>query len=72
MSEVTAHPHNLSRETFVSIDGITQPAPAPRFSRTVSKIGSPAGSVRQDLQQVLKEWGASVETIAKLPKEYQQ
>ena len=72
MSEVTAHPHNLSRETLVSIDGITQPAPAPRFSRTVSKISSPAGSVRPDVKQVLEEWGASEETLTKLSKENQQ
>lgn len=72
MSEVTTHPHNVTRETFVSIDGITQPAPAPRFSRTISKIGSPAGPVRSDPQQVLKDWGASPETLAKLPKEYQK
>ncbi len=72
MSEVTTHPHNVSRETFVNIDGITQPAPAPRFSRTISEIGSPAGPIRSDLQQILKDWGASTETLAKLPKEYQQ
>jgi crotonobetainyl-CoA:carnitine CoA-transferase CaiB-like acyl-CoA transferase len=34
MSEAPAHPHLRSRQTFVSIDGIVQPAPAPRFSRT--------------------------------------
>jgi len=71
MSEVTYHPHNVSRETFVSVDGITQPAPAPRFSRTESKIGSPAGPARDDLQRVLKDWGASAETLAKLPKDTQ-
>lgn len=72
MSEVTSHPHNVARKTFVSIDGITQPAPAPRFSRTVSEISSPAGPARPDLHQVLKEWGASAETLEKIPKEYQQ
>jgi alpha-methylacyl-CoA racemase len=72
MSEVASNPHNAARETFVNIDGITQPAPAPRFSRTVSNISSPAGPARNDLQQVLKDWGASYETLAKLPKEYQQ
>lgn len=69
MSEVTTHPHNMARNTFVSIDGITQPAPAPRFSRTVSEISSPAGPVRSDLRQVLKEWGASEDILANLPKE---
>jgi len=72
MSEVTTHPHNVSRGIYVNIDGITQPAPAPRFSRTISEIVSPAGPVRSDPQQVLKDWGASAETLAKLPKEYQQ
>jgi crotonobetainyl-CoA:carnitine CoA-transferase CaiB-like acyl-CoA transferase len=32
--EAARHPHNVARGTFVEIDGITQPAPAPRFSRT--------------------------------------
>jgi len=72
MSEVSSHPHNAARKTFVSIDGITQPAPAPRFSRTVSEISSPAGPARSDLRQVLKEWGASAETLEKIPKDYQQ
>ena len=35
MSEAPNHPHNAARGTFVDIDGVTQPAPAPRFSRTV-------------------------------------
>lgn len=70
MSEVSYHPHNAARKTFVSIDGITQPAPAPRFSRTVSEISSPAGHVRSDLHQVLKEWGASKEILANLSEEY--
>ena len=34
MSEAAEHPHNVQRGTFVEIDGVTQPAPAPRFSRT--------------------------------------
>ena len=34
LAEAPKHPHNVARETFVEIDGVTQPAPAPRFSRT--------------------------------------
>jgi alpha-methylacyl-CoA racemase len=34
LAEAAQHPHNLARGTFVSIDGVAQPAPAPRFSRT--------------------------------------
>lgn len=69
MSEVTTHPHNLARSTFVDVDGATQPAPAPRFSRTPSEISSPAAAVRTDLQAVLKAWGASARVLAKLPGE---
>jgi alpha-methylacyl-CoA racemase len=72
MSEVTSHPHIEARKTFVSIDGITQPAPAPRFSRTESEISSAAGPVRSDLYQVLKEWGASADVLGNLSKENQQ
>jgi alpha-methylacyl-CoA racemase len=34
MDEAPRHPHNAARATFVDVDGVTQPAPAPRFSRT--------------------------------------
>jgi len=64
MAEAAAHPHNEARKTFVNINGIPQPAPAPRFSRTQSKISSAAGPAQPDLQQVLQNWGASDQTIA--------
>ncbi|MCU1375998.1 MAG: mcr, partial [Actinomycetia bacterium] len=41
MSEAARHPHNVARATFVDVDGIRQPAPAPRFSRTVPALGRP-------------------------------
>ena len=72
LSEVTSHPHNVARETYVSVDGITQPAPAPRFSRTVSEVSSAAGAVNTDLFQILKDWGASAEVLATLDEENQQ
>src|SRR5450756_1238812 len=34
LAEAPAHPHNVERGTFVEVDGVVQPAPAPRFSRT--------------------------------------
>lgn len=64
LSEVAEHPHNKARQTFVQVDGITQPAPAPRFSRTASQISRPAGAPEADLQQVLRDWGASAELLA--------
>jgi len=39
--EATRHPHNSARQTYVEIDGIAQPAPAPRFSRTVPDMPIP-------------------------------
>ena len=39
MSEAPEHPHLKSRGTFITVDGVVQPAPAPRFSR--SQLGSP-------------------------------
>jgi alpha-methylacyl-CoA racemase len=41
LAEAPRHPHNLARGTFIEVDGVVQPAPAPRFSRT------PAGAPRE-------------------------
>ena len=39
MSEAPRHPHNVARNTFLDIDGIIQPAPAPKFSRSEPRVG---------------------------------
>lgn len=62
LDEAPRHPHNVARETFVEIDGITQPAPAPRFSRTAPEIQSNA----KPLMEVLTAWGFSKEEISAL------
>lgn len=41
LDEAPKHPHNVARETFVKIDGLVQPAPAPRFSRDPSDAPRP-------------------------------
>ncbi len=41
-AEAAAHPHNIERQTFVEINGVTLPAPAPRFSRTPAVAQPPA------------------------------
>jgi alpha-methylacyl-CoA racemase len=67
MSEAPAHPHNQSRETFVENNGVTQPAPAPRFSRTPSKIQSPPSVPGSNTAEVLEDWGftgAEIEGLA--------
>jgi alpha-methylacyl-CoA racemase len=66
MAEAPRHPHNAARATFVERDGVTQPAPAPRFSRTEAGIGRPASSPGQDGAAVLEDWGwnaAGVEAL---------
>ncbi|WP_420453492.1 CaiB/BaiF CoA transferase family protein [Ilumatobacter sp.] len=66
MSEAAAHPHNVERETFVERDGVVQPAPAPRFSRTRSEIASSPAWPGQHTRDVLADWGLAYERIAEL------
>ena len=68
MSEAPSHPHNVSRETFVEENGVTQPAPAPRFSRTPSQIQSPPSVPGSDTANVLNDWGFSGAEIDSLVK----
>ena len=66
LTEAARHPHAQARNSFADVDGITQPAPAPRFSRTPSGIQSPPAEPGQHTEQVLQDWGFSEERIAKL------
>jgi alpha-methylacyl-CoA racemase len=56
MEEAPLHPHNLERGTFIDIDGVTQPAPAPRFSRTVPEVRHGAGRPSLPIESVLSQW----------------
>jgi alpha-methylacyl-CoA racemase len=60
--EAPTHPHNQARGTFVTLDGVVQPAPAPRFSRT--SAATPQASRADDLAAVLQSWGAPVRAEA--------
>ena len=64
--EAPRHPHNVARGTFTSVEGVTQPAPAPRFSATRSEIASGPPAVGQHTDAVLGELGCSAEQIASL------
>ena len=66
MAEAPRHPHNAARQTFVEIDGVTQPAPAPRFSRTTPAMPEPPSSPGQDSDAVLHDWGFTAESIEAL------
>ncbi len=69
LAEAPDHPHNRSRGTFVEIDGILQPAPAPRFSRTAPETPRPPAVELAKVENVLAEWGISRERIAMLVQE---
>jgi len=52
--EAPHHRHNAARNTFVSVEGVVQPAPAPRFARTPA--ARPRSSVTDDVEGVLERW----------------
>ena len=56
MREAPEHPHMAAREVFVTRHGVTQPAPAPRFSRTPSAIREAA---KVDIAELTSEWKAA-------------
>lgn len=57
--EATKHPHNLARDTFVNVDGVVQPAPAPRFSRTDN--AHPRSALEASIGEVLATWRPATE-----------
>ena len=66
MIEAPQHPHNRHRGTFVEVDGVVQPAPAPRFSRTPSKIQRPPARPGEHTEEGLREWGFSASELEQL------
>ena len=66
LDEAPRHPHNVVRQTFVEVDGVTQPAPAPRFSRTPARIQSAPAAAGQHTEEGFRDWGFSQEEIAQL------
>jgi alpha-methylacyl-CoA racemase len=64
--EAPSHPHNVARSAYVELDGITQPAPTPRFSRTVPKVRHGARIPGQDGDDVLSSFDFSREEIGQL------
>ncbi|MCB2125345.1 MAG: CoA transferase [Rhodobacteraceae bacterium] len=56
--EAPSHPHNAARATYLVHDGVTQPAPAPRLSRTPGRVAAGSQSEPLDLAALLVRWGA--------------
>lgn len=57
LEEAPAHPHMTARQTFVAPDGVTQPAPAPRFSRTPGEIRRKPPQRGDGGAAALQDWG---------------
>ncbi len=68
-AEAPKHPHLAARGTYVEVDGVTQPAPAPRFSRTPGAIQGPPEVPGQSTGAVLADWGFEPAEIARLREE---
>ena len=56
-NEAAEHPHNRARENFMEMDGILQPAPAPRFSRTRARVDISPNESPLSIEQALSQWG---------------
>ena len=64
LGEAPGHPHLAARGTFVERDGLVQPAPAPRFSRTDATLGrAPAPRAGADTRAALAAWGIDPEPL---------
>jgi alpha-methylacyl-CoA racemase len=64
--DAPSHPANVARNTYIEVDGLTQPAPAPRFSRTPSSVEHGAHKVGQDTDQILQAMGFAQTDVTSL------
>ena len=63
MGEAAQHPHNVARGTFIEVAGVTQPRPAPRFSRTEPEVVSAPAHAGQHSRAVLADWCIAADRI---------
>ncbi len=63
MGEAAQHPHNVARNTFIEVAGVTQPAPAPRYSRTTTDLPTAPAHAGQHTRAVLGDWGVDAVRI---------
>ena len=68
LGEAPVHPHNIARKAFMDLEGVFQPAPAPRYSETVLERPDPPRREGQDSRAILEDLGygaAEIEQILK-------
>ncbi|KLO46934.1 carnitine dehydratase [Mycobacterium nebraskense] len=66
LTEAPRHPHLAARETFIDVDGVTQPAPAPRFSRTRPPVPTSPSLPGDHTRTLLRELGLDADAITAL------
>ena len=66
LNEASRHPHLAGRNSFLKVDGVLQPAPAPRFSRTPSSVRRPPPVPGADTQEALRAWGFDAAELGRL------
>ena len=66
LDEAPAHPHNVARQAFVTLDGVSQPAPAPRFSRTPGGVNTPRPRCGADGERLLRDCDFDAAAVAAL------
>ena len=66
LAEAPQHPHLRSRGTFIEVDGVTQPAPAPRFDRTPAAVPGLPTAAGAHTREVLQDWGCEEHVIVTL------
>ncbi|MDZ4692660.1 CaiB/BaiF CoA-transferase family protein [Terricaulis sp.] len=59
MAEAPVHPHNMARGAFTEVDGVVQPAAAPRFSRTPGAVQGPPVRPGANSAEILADWGVT-------------
>jgi alpha-methylacyl-CoA racemase len=65
-AEARSHPYHTSRASHVEVEGIHQPAPAPRFSRTPGEVRRPPPERGALGREALSDWGFGAAEIEKL------
>ena len=68
LGEAPVHPHNIARRTFIDLDGVFQPGPAPRYSQTMLDRPDPPRREGQDGEMILADLGYSSNEISELLK----
>ena len=66
MSESLQHPQNVQRGSFIELDGVAQPGPAPRFLGTPAEAKVSCAYAGEHTREALANWGVSTEEIARL------